>query len=204
MRTTSAAQAALRHVATALGVLGAAGLVAGCISSKRHLTDTERSATEQLLVTTATERAVEELTWPALQGRRVAVQVVSPSADAQDADYLRAALEARARALGARVVPEAEADWILATRAGALGTERRELALGVPEIPTPFGITPGISFYTNLRQRGWAKLRLEVRDGAGGTVSASEPVLAGAFRSIHRILVFVIDRSDIFEPEPGG
>jgi len=188
-----------RRLAGGLGLLAAAGLVGGCISSAHHITDTPRSATEQLLVTTAAERAVDALAWPDLRDRRVAVEVVSPNE--QDAGYLKAALEARARELGAKVVPADEAEWIVAARAGALGTERRELAVGIPEIPTPFGVTPGISFYTHLRRRGWAQVRLGVRGAEGERIASGAPALAGAFRSTHRILLLVIDRDDIFPDE---
>jgi len=193
----------VRRTAVGLGALALAGLTAGCISAAHYTTDTPRSATEQLLVTTAAERAVDRLAWPDVRDRRVAVEVVSPNE--KDAGYLKAALEAKARELGGKVVPAEEAEWILAARAGTLGTERRDLALGIPEIPTPFGITPGISFYEHRRQRGWAQVRLAARDADGEMIAAGDtPVLTGAFRSSHRILVLVIDRDDIFLPEEGG
>jgi len=189
-----------RRAGAGLGALALAGLATGCISAAHYSTDTPRSATEQLLVTTAAERAVDRLSWPDVRDRRVAVEVVSPNE--KDAGYLKAALEAKARELGAQVVPAEEAEWILAARAGALGTERRDLALGIPEIPTPFGITPGISFYEHRRQRGWAQVRLAARDADGGVIAASDaPVLTNAFRSSHRIILFVIERDDIFLPE---
>jgi len=188
-----------RLAAVGIGGLALAALATGCFSAAHHMTETPRSATEQLLVTTAAERAVDELSWPDVRGRHVAVEVVSPNE--QDAGYLKAALEAKARELGGKVVPAEDADWILAARAGALGTERRELTLGIPEIPTPFGITPGVSFYEHRRQRGWAQVRLAARDADGGMITAGiTPVLTGAFRSSHRILLFMIERDDIFLP----
>jgi hypothetical protein len=186
-------------VAAALAALaaGIALCLQGCITVTHYRTNSERSATEQLLVTTATDRAIMALTWPAVSGRPVSVQVASPASD--DAPYLKAAVEAWLGQLGARIVGPGDEAETVSVLAGAIGTADMHFGLGIPSIPTPFGVTPPLYVLAYDRQRGYAKLRVAVRDASGATLGASPPALGRAYRSSFWILFVTFHRDDISE-----
>lgn len=167
----------------------------GCITASRYRTNSEHSATEQLLVTTATDRAVEALAWPRLDGVGVSVQVATPSS--AHAPYLKAAVQAWIGELGARIVPPGSAAETVAVLAGALGTEDLHLGVGLPSLPTPFGLSPPVNLLAYDRQRGYAKLRAVARDRSGATIGASPPVVGRSFRSAFRVLFFSFQRGDL-------
>lgn len=189
------------RISTALlaPVLGLA--LQGCVTATRYRTNSDRSATEQLLVTTATDRAVGALAWPRVAGIGVSIQVASPSGS--DAPYLKAAVEAWLGELGARIVPAGSAAATVAVLAGALGTEDLHLGLGLPSLPTPFGLSPPVELLAYDRQRGYAKLRAVARDRSGVTLGASPPVVGRSFRSVFRVLFLSFHRGDISPPGEG-
>jgi hypothetical protein len=173
----------------------------GC-SYKRYTTESARSATEQLLVSGAIERAVTRLEWPEISGRRIAVETVA--LNSTDAPYLEAAVEARARTLGAYVVPREEAEQVLLVMAGALGTASREATFGVPSVPTPVGMTPEIPVVRVLKQRGYAKVRLLAFKSSGQHVAESPAVLERVVFELYSFLFLAFRRNDIYAGEAGA
>ncbi len=179
-------------------ILFGAALGLGC-TYQRYVTETPRSATEQLLVHRAAERALDALTWPDLEGRAVAVEVAA--LNGADAPYAQALAEARARTLGARVVALEQAEWVLVLLAGGLGTASRNTSFGVPALPIPGGSTPEIPFARVLKQRGYAQLRLVAHDRSGASVADSEGVLGRASFETYSLFFLVIRRNDIYPGE---
>jgi hypothetical protein len=173
--------------------------ILGC-SYQRYHTETPRSATEQLLLSGAVQRAVAKLEWPDIAGRPVTVETVS--LNDSDAPYLNAVAEARARKLGARVVQRDEAEMVLVVLAGSLGTASRQATFGVPSLPTPFGVTtPELPIVSALKQRGYVGLRLVAYDPAGKHVAESPAVLERASFEIHSFLFLVVRQNDIYPGE---
>ncbi len=132
----------IAQLAKACSLLALAGLcLTGCGS--RRVTDTPRTATEQLLVSAAVDMAVNQLDFSLLEERKV---FIDPSlVERVDETYVIAAVRARALAAGALLVPVREdAHYILELRSGGVGVNRNDYILGLPEtqIPTPFGIAP--------------------------------------------------------------
>jgi hypothetical protein len=105
-------------------------LSAGCGTTK--WSDTSRTATEQLLISDAMDRAVAKLDFRAVAGKRVYLDS-APLSGVTDSAYLVSLLRQHMLAQGCLVMADREqADYVVEVRAGAVGTDRREVLFGVP------------------------------------------------------------------------
>jgi hypothetical protein len=113
-----------------LAVLLSSTLPLGCGTTK--WSDTKRTATEQLLISDAMDRAVSRMDFRAVAGKKVYLDD-GPLSDVTDAEYLVSLLRQHMLANGCRVMEKRdEADYVVEVRAGAVGTDRREVTFGVP------------------------------------------------------------------------
>ncbi len=153
-------------IARVLIPLMALGICLGCGTSK--WTDTRRSATEQLLITDAMDRAVSKLEFRALAGKTVYIDE-RPLNSMADSAYLVSCLRQHMLTSGCVVKETREdADYVAEIRAGAVGTDRHELLYGVPSVNIPtvvpvsgFGVPsqiPEIPFIKKTDQRAVAKI----------------------------------------------
>ncbi|MFW6154525.1 MAG: DUF6655 family protein [Planctomycetota bacterium] len=151
-------------------------LLGGC--GMRRITDTPRTATEQLLVAAAVSQAVGQLDFAFLADRKVYLDDSrvfprpGPAAGGgrapltgevlgilSDRSFIIAEVRAAAMRSGVVLVnrPEA-AQYILELRAGAVGTDRNDYILGVPagQIPWPGApvTTPEVPVYKSIVQAG--------------------------------------------------
>ena len=109
----------------------------GCGTTK--WSDTSRTATEQLLLTHAMDKAVEQVDFQALSGKKVTID--SKAIDsATDSAYLVSLIRQHLLASGAMVHTLEEADYVLELRAGAVGTDRNDLFYGIPGFSIPTGM----------------------------------------------------------------
>jgi hypothetical protein len=149
-------------------VLSVAGLMAsGCASVR--ITDTNRSATEQFLVNTATVRAVDQLAFPALRDRAVFIDTTylsGSAAPSQDQSFLVGELRARILQLGGRLTqtPDA-ADLVIEVRASSLGIDRYDYLLGLPANAATFAdsdisSSPELAIVKWMRQEGYTSISL--------------------------------------------
>ncbi len=94
--------------------------LAGC--SSRLVTNTSRSAIEQMLLTRAVDKALAKFSLAEVKGSKVFLDLSNLAA--VDAGYMKTATRARFCELGATLVDEAgDADLIAEVACGALGTE---------------------------------------------------------------------------------
>jgi hypothetical protein len=139
---------------------------AGCGTSK--WTDTGRSATEQLLITDAMDRAVSDLDFRALAGKTVFIDS-APLKKITDSEYLVSCL--RQQMLACECVlkdAKTEADYVVEVRAGAVGTDRHDLLYGVPAVNVPTVVPvsgipsqiPEMPFIKKTDQRAVVRLSL--------------------------------------------
>lgn len=130
----------MRHVILALVLLSSTWL--GCGTSK--WTDTQRTATEQLLISDAMDRAVSELDLRALAGRKVYLDT-NALKGATDSAYLTSTLRQHILASGCILKDKLEdADYVVEARAGSAGTDNHSLLYGVPQTSLPaMAIVPG-------------------------------------------------------------
>ena len=142
------------------------GICIGCGTTQ--WTDTQRSATEQLLITDAMDRAVSRLDFRALAGKTAFIDD-TPVRSITDSQYLVSCVRQHMLAGGCFVKNTMEeADYVAEVRAGAVGTDRHDLLYGVPSVNIPtlvpmsgFGIPsqiPEIPFVKRTDQRAVAKI----------------------------------------------
>lgn len=150
---------------TALATIGMALilLVSGC--GTRRTTDTPRTASEQMLVSAAVSRSVEQLDFSPMKGLKVFVS--DALVDRVDKAYVIASVRAAAWRAGCVVVEKAEeADFVLELRSGAVGLDRTEYVFGVPasQIPGPFGgaSIPEVALFKTVKQEGGSWLAFVV------------------------------------------
>ena len=138
----------------------------GCGTSK--WTDTGRSATEQLLITDAMDRAVSELDLSALAGRTCFIDA-TPLKKISDSEYLVSCMRQHMFASGCIVKDsKGDADYIVEVRAGAVGTDRHDVLYGVPAVNVPSVVPvtgipsqiPEMPFVKKTDQRAVVKLSL--------------------------------------------
>jgi len=149
-------------VAVALALL--ALVHAGCGTTRS--TDTTRTATEQLLVSDAIDRALQSMNLQTLSGQTVFLDE-SKVADVVDKNYLLSSLRQYLLANGCSLREKREeADFIVEVRAGAVGTDRSDLLFGMPSMNVPQialvqpvnAIIPEIPIAKRKDQRGIAKI----------------------------------------------
>ena len=112
----------------------------GCGTTK--FSDTARTATEQLLISSAMEDAVDEFNLYPLSGRKVFMKTDGVSAT--DKEYLLTLLRQQLAANGVLLQEKQEdADYILEVATGTVGTDRYELIYGTKETSVPTFLTMG-------------------------------------------------------------
>ncbi len=141
-----------------------APLFAGCGTTRQ--TDTNRTATEQLLVSDAIDRAVQSLNLQTLSGQSVYFDE-SKLGDVVDKNYLTSSLRQSLLANGCSLRDKREdADFVVEARAGAVGTDRSDLLFGLPSMNVPqialvqpvAAVIPEIPIAKRKDQRGIAKI----------------------------------------------
>ena len=138
----------------------------GCGTTK--WSDTTRTGTEQLLISNAIDRVVTKVDFSPMREKKCFLDT-SAIAQTTDRDYLATAIRQHLAAEGAILAANAEdADYIVEVRAGAVGTDRDDLLVGIPAMTLPsipssqFSATviPEIPFIKQTKQRGVAKIAL--------------------------------------------
>lgn len=146
-------------------------IVAGCTEVRR--TNPERTATEQLLLSKAVDRAAAKLTVQLPAGTRIFVD--DSHFEAYDQGYAIAALRDRFLESGLNMAEErTEADVVVEIRSGALSTAGNRTLVGIPSFSVPIPLAgdftvPEISIFSKERRRGVAKMAFTAywrRDGS--------------------------------------
>lgn len=151
-------------------VIGIAVCAAGCGTTR--WSDSKRTATEQMLVSDAVERAVAAIDMRPLAGYSVFLDT-SPMDDVTDSKYLTSTLRHQLLASGCRLAAERDAaEIVIEARAGALGTDRSDLLIGMPatsvEVMGNGTALPEIAAAKRTEQRAVAKVNLFAYDRASG------------------------------------
>lgn len=169
----------------ALGLIALVALGSGCAQSR--VTDPPRTATEQFLLSTSAQAAVNQLSFDVLRGRRVFVDTTYFAADEQA--FVLGELRARLLLSGVEIARDAkDAQVVMEVRSSGVGIDRNDFLVGVPSIPlgVPGAVsaqTPELSIVKNREQRGissvsyvayWAK--------TGEVVAASGPFAGRSLR----------------------
>ncbi len=142
-------------------------VLCGCGTTK--WSDTSRTATEQLLLSYAIDHTVEQLNFQVLAGKKVFVSTTAIAA-VTDNQYIGTAIRQHIASYGGLMCDkQEEAEYIVELRAGAVGTDRNDVMLGIPAITVPVVTTSGtlpqipeIPFVKKTDQRAVAKIAVFV------------------------------------------
>ncbi len=169
--------------------------LAGCTTIKE--TNPARTATEELLISTAADRAAAKL---ALQIPKNAKTFVDASYfEGTDSKYATGAIRGSLLQQGVKLADDKKtADIIIEIRAGALSTDQKETLVGIPSftVPVPFAssglTTPEIAFYKAEEQKGVAKFAANAYNAQGwGLGTPQQDAEYGySHNTKHTVLIF--------------
>ena len=184
-------------------------LLAGCAAERA--TSPARTATEELLISSAADRAAEKLAEQIPVGLKVLLGTTSVAS--VDERYATAAIRDRFMRRGVILVDDkASADMVIEVRTGALSTDERSVTLGTPQIQLPAvpgvastGIpVPSLSVFRRNQTKATAKFEAIGYDPkTGQLVVATEPQY-GHSEKIDWTLLFLLSwtRSDYLDTVP--
>ncbi len=141
-------------------------VVALCGCGTTHTTDTSRTATEQLLISDAVDRAVQSIDFRPLAGQAVFLDE-SYLTGVVDRAYLVSTIRQHLLASGCVISDRRdEATFVIEARSGAVGTNRDEVLFGIPSINVPSFVSftglpssiPEIPIVKKTARKGVAKL----------------------------------------------
>jgi len=136
----------------------------GCATTKSS--DTARTGVEQLLISSATDQALDKISFEPVRGAKVFVE--TKYLDCVDKNYIIVAVHQRLMRAGAALVDKAEdAQVVCELGEGAVGTDRQDFFVGIPQIPlpppSPISV-PKLELFTRTRATGTAKLTVLAYD----------------------------------------
>ena len=161
----------------------------GCGTTK--WSDSPRTATEQMLISTAVDRAINHMNFRPLAGKTVYFDATYLDGIV-DRNYIISSLRQHMLAQGCVLkVDRDQADYVVEARAGAIGTDHHDVLIGVPAISVPTGgmvagvpsAIPEIPFAKTTDQKGVAKLAAfayNQRTGQAVWQSGAVPVVSNA------------------------
>jgi hypothetical protein len=176
----------------------------GCTTVKQ--TTTARTATEQLLISTAADRALQSTQngMEVFAGRKVYVD--SSYFDSYDSKYALGTIRDALSRAGARLEEStSNADIIVEVRSGALAINDSDTMFGVPSLGIPVPLagtvqTPEIAFYKSEQQRSLAKIEFLALDrGSRDHLYSSGPLDGKSFDKKSRLLFVSWHRTDVPE-----
>jgi hypothetical protein len=168
-------------------------LLSGCTTVRQ--TDPQRTATEQLLISTAADRAAASIVLDLGPERKAFLDATN--FEGIDGKYAIAAIRSSLLKKGTRTVADKkDADTIVEIRSGALSIDKRETLVGLPSIDIPIPLagdfgTPEIALYKSEEQEGIAKFAATAYDAKDGRfLGESTPPLGRSH--IKRRVVLVV------------
>lgn len=181
-------------------------LALGACSTLRE-SEPGRTATEQLIFSTAIERVCDELALDLPVGSKVFVDATY--VEGTDSKYLVATLRDRILRHGGNLVAARDqADLVFEPRVGALSTDRKKTLVGIPAIPVPIPLAgeftlPELALFKRDRRQGVVKLALTSYDAKTGALKKSqEPTYAFSHQTEWVVLLFISWDSNDLMPDP--
>ena len=179
----------------ATAALLAATLLAGCASTTE--TNPGRTATEQLLLARASDRAIEGLTLPLPIGASVFVDESYFQGDGTR--YAISAVREAISTAGFRLARNKDdADAVFEIRAGALSLEQMRRVFGVPEMRIPINDTfnvvslPELSVYSRRDRVGVAEFSAFLYEAKTGAPLGALIPMIGSYRiRSHKALMMI-------------
>ncbi len=196
----------IRPLAISAAVAALLVFAAGCAQSVT--TAPPRSATEQLLLSTAADRAIARMSFESFSGKRVYCD--NSYFDSYDSKYVMGAVRDALSRSGALLVSDmSKSDVVVELRSGALSLDGNESLVGFPKTgaPVPFGGAvqiPELALYKSTKQDSIAKFALLAYETESRTnVYSSGPMVGKSYNHYYRILGLIPwTRTDLPEKQP--
>jgi hypothetical protein len=170
----------------------------GC--STVRLTEPGQTATEQLLISGAVDRAVAQINPAIPAGTKVFVDPqyfdTAPGDAALYAKYAVASVRDLLLRRGARLVDDRKtADMVVELRTGGQSIDHHSFLVGIPAIPVPIPFagtltTPKIAIFEKDRQTGIAKLALTAYGKDGALTASTGPNFGDSDQTQWTVLLF--------------
>lgn len=154
------------------------------------MSDTLRTGTEQILLSAAIDRSINEIDFSVLNGKDV---YFDPQylKGVSDEGYIVSSLRQKLLAEGVFLkATRDDATYVVEARAGAVGTNRQDVLVGIPQTSLPTGLATGapsvipeIPFAKKTLQKGVAKIAVFAYNQTTGQAlwqSGTTPVTADA------------------------
>lgn len=178
-------------------------IAAGCGTEEE--TNPPRSATEQLLLSSAADHAMSKVNLNFLSGHKVYLDLTY--FEGYDSKYAEGAIRDALSRAGALLATNPEnADIIMEARSGAYSTDTNSFYIGIPAIPLPIPgtaetpETPRIAFYSKDSQDSYAKFALlAYANKTRAFVFASGSLDGLSYNTYRSFLIFSWWRTDIPE-----
>ena len=166
----------------------------GC--TQTELTKPKRSATEQLLISTAADRALAQADLSMVAGKKVFVD--RSYFDAQDEDYVIGEVRELVTMRGGMLMHELkDADLVIEPRSGALSIDSTSSIIGLPSTPTPIPFAgtvqvPEVALFKSEKQFSIAKIALLAYErDSGKHVAATGSLIGRASIKYYKFLGFI-------------
>ncbi len=160
-----------------------------------------RTATEELLLSTAADSALENTQFSWLEGKRVFVE--EKYFESYDKGYVMGLMRQRFSASGALLVKtDDKADVIVEIRSGALSIDTSETLVGLPAMTLPVPMagpvpTPEIGLYSKKVSDSIAKIALFAYErGSGRYLQSAGPMVGRAHLRLYKVLFVAWRRSE--------
>ncbi|MGH6621942.1 MAG: DUF6655 family protein [Alphaproteobacteria bacterium] len=168
-----------------------------------------RTATEQLLISTAVDRAMDGLDLTISPGTKVFVN--AENLEGTDSKYAVAAIRDRLLRKGAALVADrGQAQAVVEVRAGALSIDESETLIGIPSYDVPIPLASGllklpeVALYKKRVRKGVAKIAATSYGTADGRlIDAADPETGYSYTNESRVLLFFSWRSSDLPKEEG-
>ena len=194
---------------TTLLALILAVLALGACTSMRE-TSPQRTATEQLLISTAVDRAIAQVNLEIPEGTKVFVD--SEQLEGSDGKYAAGEMKDRLLRRGARLVADrGKADAVVEVRAGALSMDDKQMLVGTDSFDVPVPLAgqaakiPEIALYKEKERLGVAKIAAIGYSATDGKlINSSGPQFGYSHENEQVLLFFFSWRSNDLPKEKAG
>jgi hypothetical protein len=160
------------------------------------MTEPQRSAAEQLLLSTVSDRAAQSVSLNAFANKKVYFS--TNYFDSYDSKYAMGTVrDALSRAGALLVDDEYDAEIVVEARSGALSIDRADSLLGIPAMGLPVPLAgsvsiPEIALYKSNKQYSLAKFALLAYSRESGAhYFSSGPMIGRAYLYYYKFLGFI-------------
>lgn len=197
----------IKKIVKALCLSVALAVLLSACSSTKKVTQSARTATEQLLITEAVMRSLpkeRDLAFPIPRGATVKLDIAGISADK---DVVKG-IVAGWLGLHGYIVQDENANHRISIIVDSLGTELSTTFFGLPPISAGFLpiALPELALYKSENQSGYARFHFDIFElPSGQFLASSSPFVTGTFYNAYTILLlFTFNKTDLVSPPQVG